>query len=235
MTTDPHEIPPDLDELIQQYPILADGELPAPYPHADEDARGGQDDLDELGAAGDAPNTPREAVHLGREWDRQDRYLGVGYCLKTIRSLYGVAALYPDAETAWEEADRKHRTTNPAEIPFGVPVFWTNGRYGHIVLSLGKGRALTTDYVETGELGVAPISALGSWCGGRLVGYSNDLNGVDVWEARAPKPWGLEERAALVRAALKRARDNDAPERRVEGLRTWLHGIEARIDRKAGK
>lgn len=235
---DPPEVPDEIEELIAQLPALADGEEPARYPHDEEAAHNGQDEPPfEVGAPGEALNNSREAIALGREWIRRAVIVGVGFCLRTIRSLYGVPPLWPDAETAWEQTERKHRTGDPDTIPWGVPVFWTNGGFGHIALSLGRGRCLTTDFVKTGQLGVAPISALGPWCGGHLAGWANDLNGVDVWEPRAakPKPWTLEDRARFVEAALERAIANDAPERRVKGLRLWLLAIRDRIGKRAEK
>lgn len=226
------DVPADVEELVRDLPHAAAEHTPAPYPDAEIQARGGQDDLDELGGPGDAPHTAAEAIKLAREWVAEELFLGVGFCLKVIRSLYGVMPLYPDAETAWEQAERKHHTDDPDAIPWGVPVWWVNDRHGHVALSLGKGRCLTTDFVEPGHLGVAPIARLASWCGGRLVGWTNDVNGVDVWEPRKPRPepWTLEDRARFVRAALERAIAHDA-ERRVRGLRRWLRAIEARIDR----
>lgn len=216
------------DEIVDPDCDIAD---PAPYDEVEvsEGAHQGQDDLDELGAPGDSPNTALEAIRLGRDWIARDKWVGVGYCLRTIRSLYGVAALYPDAQTAWEESDRKHRTDDPLDIPWGVPVWWVDNAsgFGHVALSIGNGRCLSTDYRETGELGVAPISALGPWCGGRLAGWTNDINGVDVWERR-PEPWGLDERILHVRRALHRAIENRASQRRIGGLRRWLNDLEAR-------
>jgi len=229
--TDPTIPPDDIEELIAQLPAA---QAPAiPYPFAEEEAHGGQDEPPyEVGAPGDAPNSPREAIALGRDWIDQRRDVGVGFCLRTIRSLYGVPPLYPDAETAWEQTDRKHRTDNPRDIRWGVPVWWTNGRFGHIALSLGKGRCLTTDFVRTGELGIAPIAALGPWCGGRLVGWSNDLNEVDVWEPGdrrpQPRPWTIDDRHQFLRRALERAIDHRAPERRIKGLRRWVRVLETR-------
>lgn len=230
MRTD-YDPPQEIEDLIARLRSVADGHEPQPYPHDAEDEHGGQDDLDELGAPGDAPHTSLEAVQLGWDLVRERIWFGVGYCLKTIRSLFGVASLYPDAETAWENAEARHATSSSADIPWGVPVWWVNGRYGHVALSLGKGRCLTTDYVETGRLGLAQISSLGPWCGGRLVGWSQDINGVTVWRPKAkPQPWGIDERIAFVRHALERAIANEAPERRVKGLRRWLHRMEDRRD-----
>lgn len=213
------DLPDELEQLVDQLPTLV-GE---PGPYVGDQA---QDDLDELGAGID-PRSPKEAVTLGREWVAVAFWCGVGYCLKTIRSLFGVAALHPDATTAWEATTFRHRQSDPAQIPWGVPVWWVNDGFGHVALSLGKGRCLTTDYVRTGFLGVARIADLADWCGGRLVGWSEDINGVDVWDPR-PEPWAHADRVALLEKALQRAIDNQAPKRRLRGLRRWLREEKAR-------
>jgi hypothetical protein len=229
--------PAELEKLIAQLPAVDDDQEPAEYPHAEILARdGAQDDLDELGAAGDAPNTSKDAVKLGWEWVRTLVFLGVGYCLKAIRSLFLVDALWPDAETACENLQHLHRETDPNNIPWGVPIWWVNGRHGHVAMSLGKGRCLTTDYVKTGYLGVAQTDRLASWCGGRLVGWSEDINGVVVWRPKsAAEPWDINDRVAFVRAALQRARTNDAPAVRVQGLQQWLKNLRARRDKIEAK
>lgn len=232
-------LPADLGELVDVLPQLAAGQPPAPYALVSEveDDREGQDDLEGLGGPGEAPRTSREAVALGREWVREDVFVGIGYCLKTVRTLFGVGPLFPDAETAWEEAEHRTRATDVDDTPWGVPEFWTNGRYGHITISLGihQGRrlSLTTDYVRNGFLGVAPTADLGPWCGGRYVGWTRDVNGVEVWNPkRKPEPWGVEQRRALVQAALERAIRNGARDRRINGLRRWRNQLDDRIQRK---
>jgi hypothetical protein len=223
--------PADIEELIAQLPTLAEGQEPAPYPFEVIEERGEQDDFEGLGAPGDSIRTPAEAIRLGHQLDRDNVHVGIGYCLREVRGLYGAPPLAPDAETAWEQADRRHFTST---IPWGPPVFWVNGGFGHIAISLGRNRCLTTDYVATGQWGVAPISALAPWCRGRLAGYSNDLNGVDVWEPRKrkPKPWGIEQRAQVLRNTLQRAIDNEAPQRRIDGLRRWVKQIEKNIEKE---
>lgn len=215
-----------LEDLISRFPTLGEGQRPSPYPHAVEAGHHGQDDLFELGAPGDAPRSGAEAVQLGRQWIDDDVFVGVGYCLRTIRSLYGVNALYPDAETAWEEAERRHEVAMTA-VPDFTPVWWTNGRYGHVAIKLPKMRALTTDYVRPGYLGVAPLASLGPWCGGRFRGWTNDINGVDVWEPAAPEPprWTLEDRERFLRRALARAQRN-GKQHRIEGLDRWLKHVQ---------
>lgn len=214
MTTDlSTTLPDEIEQLIAQLPTL-EGE-PGPY-IADQ----AQDDLDELGA-GIKPRQPKDAVALGREWVAIAFWCGVGYCLKTIRSLAGVAALYPDATTAWDNAKQRHLETDPMKIPWGVFVWWVNDGHGHVAYGLGRGRCLTTDYVKTGFLGVANIADLGPWCRGTLAGWSEDINDVDVWDPPAT-PWGHEERVKHLEQALQRAIRHKAPRRRIRGLRRWL-------------
>lgn len=236
MTTTDLTLPDDLAALVDRLPQLGADQEAAPYPFLEQDDREGQDDFEGLGAPGDSLRTSAEAIRLGRAWARDDVFVGVGYCLKTVRTLFGVAPLYPDAETAWEEAELRTRC-DPEETPWGVPEFWVNGGYGHITVSLGIHRnrkmSLTTDYVRTGFLGVAPTAALGPWCRGEYAGWSRDVNGVVVWRPKAkPEPWGLEQRRAFVQAALERAIRNGAPDRRIKGLRRWRNGLDNRIETK---
>lgn len=218
-----------------------DGLTPSPfYPAALDDTAAGpwpltarQDDLEGLGGpAPGAPRTPAEALATARRFAADSVYVGVGYCLKTVRTFYGVPALYPDAETAWEEAEQQHPTSDPKAIPRGVPVWWTNGRYGHVALSAGGGMCWTTDYRRTGYVNLAPIGPLAAWCGGRLVGWTEDVNGVDVWNPKPTKPAPVFDRAdrlKVVTRALERAQANGAPRYRVEGLRAWARQIDANL------
>lgn len=192
-----------------------------------------QDDLDEQGAGTITPATPDQARANARALHENSTYVGVGYCLRTVRDPeFRIPGLYPDAETAWEEAELQHRTTNPLEIPRGAIPFWTNGRFGHVALSVGGGLCWTTDYRRPGYVDLAPIAALGPWCGGRLVGWAEDLNGIDCWPSDRPKPvFNLDDRIRLVRNALDRARANKAGQVRIDGLTCWLDRLEKRAAR----
>jgi hypothetical protein len=206
------------------------------------EADGAQDDLDELGA-GAGPASPAEALANAARLSRDSVYVGVGYCLKTVRGpIYEVPALWPDANTAWYRADLdvdadntvdRHLTSDPHAIPRGAVVYWTNSRYGHVALSAGGGLCWSTDYRRPGYVDLAPIASLASWCGGRLVGWAEDLNGVDVWPDAPDKPakpaprFVQANRIATVRRALVNARKNDAPAWRIKGLERWLKQLEA--------
>lgn len=191
-----------------------------------------QDDLDEVGAGTVVPQTPRQALANAKALSVDAVYVRVGYCLNVVREReFRVAGLWPDAGTAWEEADLKHRETDPTKIPRGAVVYWTNDRYGHVALSAGGGMCWTTDYRRPGYVDLAPIASLAGWCRGQLVGWAEDLNGVDVWpnDRPAPPAFTLEDRIALVRNALARARKNNAPAYRREGLARWLDRLETRL------
>lgn len=210
------------------YPAALDDTGPGPWPLTRR-----QDDLTELGGpAPGAPRTPAQALAAARQISRGDVYVGVGYCHRTVRGYYGVGPVWPDAETACEQTDQRHPETDPQAIPRGVPVWWLNGGYGHVALSAGGGMCWTTDYRRTGFVDLAPIAALASWCRGRLWGWSEDINEVDVWDAKAPRRFTLEDRLAVVTRQLERARANDAPDWRLEGLREWRDQLKTRIDRK---
>ncbi|GAA4120433.1 hypothetical protein GCM10022215_24050 [Nocardioides fonticola] len=194
-------------------------------------ARSSQDDLGEDGA-GVTPATPGQALANARALSVGDVFVDVGKCLATVRGReFLIPAMWPDAETAWEQADGKHPTTDPTAIPRGAVVYWVNGRYGHVALSAGGGMCWSTDYRRPGYVDLAPIAALGPWCRGHLVGWAEELNGIDVWPhtTRPPKQvFGLDDRIRVVRAALRDAKAADAPGWRIAGLEAWLERLHKR-------
>jgi hypothetical protein len=76
---------------------------------------------------------------------------GRGYCLKNVRTWFGVAAKYATAADAWRAAKSKVKVAlaDVDTIPVGVPVYWERGAglgtAGHIAISTGGGRCITTD------------------------------------------------------------------------------------------
>lgn len=238
MIADDYALPADVADLLEGLPDWTDVD-PTPYP-ADAD----QDDVEGLGGPGDSLRHSKAAIAFARDLIKQHAYVGVGYCLKTVRTYFGVAALYPDAETAWEQAQHKHRTSNPDHFPWGTPGFATNGGNGHVWLNIGHGRCITTDYGQAGYIGIAPISAMAPWVRGELAGWSKDLNGVVVWRRDKPTPtpepdpkpepeklWTLQDRLDFLEAALKRARENNARQRRIDSLKKWVDHVHKRLDK----
>ena len=106
-------------------------------------------------------------------------------CLMFVRRCFNVAAKYPDARTAWANAKKKHKTSDPSSIPSGVPVFFdTTSKWDHVVLSIGGGKCISTDALRKGKPDIVSIASLAkSW--GPLLGWSEDVNGVTVYKAPA--------------------------------------------------
>lgn len=149
--------------------------------------------------------TGRAAIHWGREQVEHPLKDWRNLCLQFVRMAFDVPARYPDAGSAWDNAARRHPTTDPNTIPRGVPVFWeTAGPYDHVALSLGGGLCLSTDVRRPGRVDVVRIDAIRQAWGAQLKGWSEDLNGVTVW---TNKPAAPAAPAAPVATNVSRARE----------------------------
>lgn len=106
-----------------------------------------------------------------------------GMCLREVRECYAVGPEAASAAQAWEYAEHKHRETDPRKIPRGAPVFWTGGSqgFGHIAISTGFRQCWSTDILRSGYFDRVPIELIGQRWGMRLVGWTEDLNGVRVF------------------------------------------------------
>lgn len=109
-------------------------------------------------------------------------------CLAFVRSLYGVAAKYADAITAWRNAEHRHTSST---IPLGAPIWWgptaKTSRYGHVAVYAGDGRCYSTDYGGKGHINLVTVDSITTKRGGGFLGWSEDINGVRVLP-KAPKP-----------------------------------------------
>lgn len=111
-----------------------------------------------------------------------------GYCLEAVVSAYrkiGVPSLGRPAPTAyvgWQQSDLKHHgDRNP---PAGVPVWWgpkKSSAAGDVVISLGGGRVVATDWPTNGRIGVTTIDARERQIGRPYLGWTEDILGVPVW------------------------------------------------------
>lgn len=220
---------------------------PADFPDVED-----QDTLDDAspalrGLVGVVPATPGQAAVNAKRLRDDHVNLGVGMCLAAVRGpIFGLPALWPDANTAIDHGAPVHRTSNPLDIPRGTAVVWRNDRHGHIAFGLGGGLCSTTDYHEPGFEGVALISKLAPWCGGTLVGWIETVNGFDVWpdpkkpphphqpdDPKPAKPWTLEQRAAFVHRRAQIAKHNHH-DRAAKELNRWYERMQVRIKAHGG-
>lgn len=130
----------------------------------------------------------------------------VGYCLRETRECLGVGAGAPDAISAWEAAKHKHPETDPRKIPRGVPVFWGGSEHGHVALSSGfGGKCFSTDIRRAGYFDQVPIAEIEEKWGLKLLGWTEDLNGVRVWSPPRAREAAPETAPARPRPAKKAA------------------------------
>jgi hypothetical protein len=135
--------------------------------------------------------TPQQAV----AWGKAHPEGWPGLCLTFVRSAYDVEPQgYDTAAEGW--TDTKKRGTGVA--PFGALVWWTGGSKGagHIAISLGGGRCLSTDfgptrYMGDGKVRDIPIENVARQSSCVYRGWSRDYGGILVLPPAKPKfpPW----------------------------------------------
>lgn len=137
------------------------------------------------------PSTPAksstDAVRAGRAEIGSANAPWYGLCLVFVRTALGIPALYPSAIAAWNGATKRH--TGNGTPPAGAPVFWSSRTFGHIALSVGGGRILSSDILRRGHVDEVPIGTIAARWGLTYLGWTEDLNGwpVDV-AGRTPTP-----------------------------------------------
>lgn len=160
-------------------------------------------------------------------------------CLQFVRMAYGLPVFYSDAGTAWDRAELRHETQDAGSIPADVPVFWeTSSVADHVAYSLGGGMCLSTDARRRGRVDVVSIDSITQAWGGKLLGWSEDLNGQRVWREPA-QPNRVSSSRNKLREARRLVREagqllEDAPEDReqVHKVAASLDDVVAHITRK---
>jgi len=138
---------------------------------------------------------------------------GTGWCLLKCRTAFGVNVIVNNAALSWRTNKRTHPTTDPLSIPAFVPVYWTGGSDGdgHIAISIGNGWCWSTDIKRNGYFDKVKIADIAKvWPKLRLVGWSEDLNGVTVYEAAKEGDW------------LDMATENEVKALLKDALREWV-------------
>lgn len=162
------------------------------------------------------------------------------WCKVFVRMCFNVPSDgTPDAGRAWDRAKFKHVESDPKKIPADVPVFWELPSVAdHVAYSTGGGMCLSNDILREGRVDEVPIDLITRKWGGRLLGWTEDIDSKRVYEAPTPPnaPSGptrvSRARADVLKAIarLKRAeaagRSDAAPFRRA--LRAALKGAPKR-------
>jgi hypothetical protein len=140
-----------------------------------------------------------------RNWNRD--------CLMFTRMCFNVGPLYPTAESGYFHTRYRHPTGTP---PPGVPVWWTDGRQGHVALSAGGGYVWTNDYKRKGKIDKVPIAQITRAWGKRYRGWSEDINGVRVYKAPVKPP--VAPRRTVDLSNVRRASVGDVHRRQGSGM-----------------
>ena len=130
-------------------------------------------------------------------------------CLKFTRTCFGVGPRDASAKVGWQRAKLKHPTSRAASIPAGVPVWWKIGTYDHVAISIGGGRCISTDILRSGKPDEVDIDLISRRWGATLLGWSEDINGVDVYDGKPVYRTSLKRILANAHAKPTRPRSND--------------------------
>jgi hypothetical protein len=118
---------------------------------------------------------------------------GAGQCMMRCRLLVDAPAIgdydgdgMADAEDGWKFAKHRHPTSNPAEIPGGCYAWWGAGSHdnGHVAFTdpTTAGYCWSTDIDRIGYFDRVPISLINRRWGLPLLGWSEDIDGVRVYD-----------------------------------------------------
>lgn len=103
-------------------------------------------------------------------------------CLLFVRRAFQLKRKFGTALLAWTHAHYRHRSAISL-IPAGVPVFTLGASSsGHVALSLGGGWVRTIDWPRDGLVGTVRLTTLLKKWHHHYLGWSEDLNGVRIWQ-----------------------------------------------------
>lgn len=109
-----------------------------------------------------------------------------GYCLEAVWQAYkrngaSTNQAAPTAYSGWLGSGGKHHgDRNP---PAGVPVWWgpkASSAAGDVVISLGGGRVVATDWPRNGVIGITTIDARERQIGRPYLGWTEDILGFPI-------------------------------------------------------
>jgi len=123
---------------------------------------------------------------------------GTGQCMMRNRLLVNAPAIgdydgdgMADAEDGWKFAKLKHPTSDPSAVPGGCFVWWGGGSRdnGHVAFvdPVKPGYCWSTDVQRDGYFDLVPIALIRKKWGLPLLGWSEDIDGVTVYDAAAAR------------------------------------------------
>lgn len=115
----------------------------------------------------------KQAAEVYRKLERNR----VGMCLWHVQEAFNAPHLYPSAIAQWNAAKTKH---TGRDIPYGAPVYFRGGRYGHIAIYVGNGKVRSSDAGGSGRMATVPLDWFQQHWGYPYIGWSEDIGGQRI-------------------------------------------------------
>lgn len=166
---------------------------------------------------------------IGKKNAEASLIFGVAMCAKWTRTMFGFPATGDvdkdgdvDAVDAWKAAKSKH--PGDMEPPAGVPVYWGGGSkgFGHVAVSIGKGKVRTIDWPVAGKVGTASIAEITRRWGLPYFGWSDDWAGRMIGYPKSATLGRLRKKLKKSRTANKKLKRTET----VEGIENALKALE---------
>lgn len=135
--------------------------------------------------------SPSAAIQKALSTTRNDP----GMCDKWVASYYGYSSSgYATAIAHWNSIPVTNKHPGDINAPAGALVFWSGGSTGagHVALSLGGGKIVSTDYPRSGITSTTTIDAISNGWGEHYQGWATPVFQGQVSQASFPSsPAGI--------------------------------------------
>lgn len=102
----------------------------------------------------------------------------VGLCLWHCQDWYQSPHYFPSAIEQWRNAKEKHHGDRTP--PYGAPVYYEGGKYGHIAIYVGDGMVRSTDAGGAGKVATVPLDWFKAHWGYSYLGWTGDIGGKSI-------------------------------------------------------
>src|SRR5581483_1677380 len=129
--------------------------------------------------------SPTQAIQNALKTTRN----AVGRCDEWVAKYYGFSSSgYATAIMHWNSIPPTQKHPGDTNAPAGSLVFWSGGSTGagHVALSLGGGRIISTDYPRSGITSTTTIDAISNGWGEHYMGWSQPVFQGQVSDASFP-------------------------------------------------
>ena len=149
-------------------------------------AAGSQSQGADAATQADQQRVLNDAAKWARRQARQDKPLGyTGLCDHFVANAYGVAhSGYDNAIGHWQQTADKYRHAGDREPPPGALVFWEGGSSGdgHVAISLGNGKIVSTDISRSGYADVVSLKTIEDKWHMKYLGWAAPVFGGKVYK-----------------------------------------------------